>query len=166
MGTRYQGTPREVRALNAYIKLMRAAESLSARISRRLAEQNLTISQFGALESLYHLGPMNQCDLGRKLLKSSGNITLVVDNLAKRGLVRRERGVADRRFVTVHLTDEGRRLIRGIFPGHVQTVVEEMDVLGAAEQEELGRLTRKLGLGVAADAVPARRAASGGARLR
>jgi MarR family 2-MHQ and catechol resistance regulon transcriptional repressor len=165
MGTRYQGAPREVRALNAYIKLMRAAESLAGRMSRRLGEQNLTLSQFGALEALFHLGPLNQCDLGLKLLKSSGNITLVVDNLAKRGLVRRERGVQDRRFVTIHLTDEGRRVIRGILPGHVQAIVDEMDVLGAAEQEELGRLCRKVGVG-SAQAPAARRAASGGSRVR
>ena len=36
---------------------------------------------------------------------------MVVDNLEKHNLVRRQRSAEDRRFVTVHLTDEGRRLI-------------------------------------------------------
>jgi CDP-glucose 4,6-dehydratase len=44
---------------------------------------------------------MSQSEIGAKLLKSSGNVTLVVDNLEKRGLVRRERDSDDRRVVTV-----------------------------------------------------------------
>ena len=146
MGTHYRGTPEEVRALDAYIKLMRAAESVTARLSRRMAASGLTVSQFGVLEALLHLGPLCQRELGRKLLKSSGNITLVVDNLEKRGLVRRRREGADRRFVTVHLTEKGHRLIRSVFPDVAAAIVEEMGALTASQQETLGRLCRRLGL--------------------
>jgi MarR family 2-MHQ and catechol resistance regulon transcriptional repressor len=145
MATRYQGTPHEVRALNTFIKLTRAAESVAARLSGGLTDAGLTESQFGALEALYHLGPLHQRELGAKLLRSSGNITMVVDNLEKRGLVRRERGVADRRFITVHLTEAGRRLIARIFPRHAARIAAELAVLAPQEQEELGRLCRKLG---------------------
>jgi MarR family 2-MHQ and catechol resistance regulon transcriptional repressor len=48
--------------------------------------------------------------------------------------------------VTVHLTSEGRHLIEGIFPGQVAAIVEAFSGLQAAEQEELGRLCKKLGL--------------------
>lgn len=147
MGTRYPGTAKEIRALNAYITLVRAAESVAGRVSRGLAVARLTVSQFGTLEALYHLGPMCQRDLGRKILKSSGNITLVVDNLERRGLVRRERGSEDRRFVSVHLTDRGKNLVRKVLPNHLKAIVKEMDVLPAAKQEELRRLCRALGLG-------------------
>jgi MarR family 2-MHQ and catechol resistance regulon transcriptional repressor len=146
MSTRHRGPKTEVGALDAFIKLMRAAESVSARLSGDLAENGLSECQFGALEALYHLGPLCQRDLGAKLLRSSGNITLVVDNLERRGLVRRERQVADRRFILVHLTDDGRRLIARIFPRHAAHIAEEMSVLTPAEQQELGRLCRKLGL--------------------
>ena len=69
MGTHYRGTADEVRALDSYIKLMRAADSIAARIERLLKVQGLTISQFGVLEALYHLGPMCQRQLGTKLLE-------------------------------------------------------------------------------------------------
>jgi MarR family 2-MHQ and catechol resistance regulon transcriptional repressor len=146
MPTRHRGTAEESRALDAYVKLLRAAESVTARLSAGIAAAGLTGSQFGALEALLHRGPMCQRELGEKLLKSSGNITVVVDNLEKRGLVRRERETGDRRFVTVHLTEEGERLIARIFPGHAAAVAREMSVLTVAEQEELARLCRKLGL--------------------
>ncbi len=146
MGSHFLGSECEVRALNAYIKLLRAAESLNARMSQKVAIHHLTLSQFGVLEVLYHLGPLPQCRLGEKLLKSSGNITMVVDNLEKLNLVERRRDSDDRRVVTVHLTAAGRQLIERIFPEHVALIVEEMGVLDEPEQEVLARLCRKVGL--------------------
>ena len=101
MPTHYRGRPDEVAALDAYIKLMRAADSVTARLEPVMASAGLTLGQFGTLEALLHLGPLCQRDLGRKLLRSDGNITVVVNNLAHRGLVRRVRRRDDRRFVTV-----------------------------------------------------------------
>jgi MarR family transcriptional regulator, 2-MHQ and catechol-resistance regulon repressor len=147
VGTHHQGPADEVRALDAYIKLVRATDSLTERTHRHLAEVDLTISQFGVLEVLLHLGPMCQKDLGEKLLKSGGNITVVVRNLEKRGLVRRTRHAENRRFVTVELTASGRALIKKVFPRHVEALVREMRVLPAADLETLGRLLKRLGTG-------------------
>lgn len=146
MSTRHKGTDEEVRALDAYIKLMRAAESVSARLAPRLSAAGLTVSQFGALEALYHLGPLCQRDLGKKILKSGGNITMVVDNLEKRGLVERVRLEDDRRYIKVNLTSEGRKLIGKLFPRHAGAIREEMSVLSDAELDKLGRLCKHLGL--------------------
>jgi MarR family transcriptional regulator, 2-MHQ and catechol-resistance regulon repressor len=144
--TNYKGSKDEVRALNAYVKLMRASESMTARIHRHLVPNGLTITQFGTLEALYSLGPLNQKEIARKILKSSGNITLVIDNLEKRGLVKRERSKEDRRSYAVDLTAAGRKLIGTIFPRHAAKILEEMKALTGPEQEELSRLCRKMGL--------------------
>jgi MarR family 2-MHQ and catechol resistance regulon transcriptional repressor len=114
-------------------------------LTRKGTLDGLTPSQFGVLEALHHLGPLSQSEICGKLLKSGGNITLVIDNLEARNLVRRGRSPSDRRVVTVSLTDAGRELIERIFPEHVRAIVEEMGVLTADEQETLGRLCRKLG---------------------
>ena len=164
MGTAYRGAASEVWALDAYIKLQRAAGSVGIRLHRHLAVERLSASQFGVLESLYHLGPLPQRDLARKILKSSGNITMVVDNLERRSLVIRYRGDEDRRVITVHLTDSGRRMIRSIFPRHAAGILREMSILTPAEQEELGRLCKKLGKregrSMPGDASPARKGRS------
>lgn len=145
MGSHYEGTEEERRALSAFINLLRAANSLYARESRRLMGTGLTPSQFGVLEALYHLGPLSQKLLSQKLLKTGGNMTMVVDNLEKHGQVERRRGTADRRTVTVHLTRRGRRLIERILPVHVAGVGEDFKRLSAREQEQLRVLCRKLG---------------------
>lgn len=145
MPTRYQGTPVEIRALDAYIKLQRAAESALARTTAHLSDYDLTTSQFAVLEALYHLGTLSQRELADKLLKSTGNMSLVLKHIEKRGLITRERDPDDNRYMNVCITEIGRQLIRQMFDKHVAGIVAEMSVLTAEEQEELGRLCRKLG---------------------
>jgi MarR family 2-MHQ and catechol resistance regulon transcriptional repressor len=146
MPTHYQGSTAAKRALDVYIKLDRAAGAVSSRINQHLADYSLTVSQFGVLEALYHLGPLRQKDLAQKILKSTGNITLVIDNLVKRKLVTRKRDKHDRRAIHIHLTEAGSALIDDIFPKHVALVEAEMSILSMEEQDELQRLCRKLGL--------------------
>jgi MarR family 2-MHQ and catechol resistance regulon transcriptional repressor len=148
MPTHYRGTPGEERALNAFIKLMRATDSVSADLTRHIGAAGLTMGQFGVLESLLHLGPMCLGDLGTKLLRSGSNLTTVVGNLAKRGLVTRTPRPSDRRIVDVDLTPKGRRLIAGLFPAHARRITYLFSSLSAAEQRQLGELCRPLGRGL------------------
>ena len=146
MGTHYQGTKTEKDALDVYIKLSRAAEAVEAGVNCHLKDYGLTWSQFGVLEALYHLGPLHQHEVAAKILKSSGNLTLVIDNLVKRDLVERERDESDRRYLTICLTEAGQQLISHIFPRHVENVVQAINVLTPDEQHQLAALCRKLGL--------------------
>lgn len=145
MGTHYQGSVDETTALDTYIKLSRAADAVSARVNGHLDGHGITTSQFGVLEALYHLGPMQVGRLGTKILRSSGNMTLVVDNLEKRGLVRRQRRDDDRRCIDVHLTDSGRDLLISIWPIHLDHVVAAFNVLSRPEQDILAALCKRLG---------------------
>lgn len=145
MPTHYQGTPEEELALDTYIKLTRATDTINARLSMASSMQELTISQFGVLEALYHLGPQAQNILGEKILKSNSNMTTVIDNLEKRQLVHRERAKDDRRKIIVHLTDAGLSLIKDIFPKHVRVIEQQFSVLSVEEKQLLCDLLRKLG---------------------
>lgn len=102
------------------------------------------MSQFGVLEALYHVGLLNQSELGKKLLKTSGNITIVVDNLEKRALLKRVRSPEDRRSVNVTLTKDGSKFIENIFPQYLRLIMDEFEVLSAREQEALRLICRKL----------------------
>ncbi len=146
MGSKYQGSAEEIRALDTYIKLTRAAESLLTRTGAHLHRRGLTTTQFAVLEALYHLGSLSQVELSRKLLTSTGNITTVLQNLEKRGLICRERSSEDQRFIRVSITGSGSDLIAQVLPPHVGGIVEAMSVLTPAEQETLAALCRKLGL--------------------
>jgi len=126
MPSHYKGAENEVRALNAFINLMRASDSLAARGALLLESQGLTHGQFGTMEALFHLGPLCQRALGEKLLRSGGNLTLVIE-------------------VLVSLTPKGRARIEKVFPAHVAFLTGEFSGLTSREQETLRRLCRKLG---------------------
>jgi MarR family 2-MHQ and catechol resistance regulon transcriptional repressor len=147
MPTHYSGTRLERRTLDTFIKLTRCTNSLLSRLAERNTVGDLTYSQFAVLEALYHLGSMTQGDIGGKVLKSGSNMTTVIDNLERLGLVRRERDARDRRVIQVHLTEAGSGKIEAVLPGHVAALVEEFQVLSAKEQETLGELCKKLGKG-------------------
>src|SRR3954464_11795770 len=102
MPTRYQGTEQEVLALETVIKLSRSLNSLSSHLLPPLQKEfGITESQLAVLESLHHLGPLNQGQLCQKILRSGSNLTTVLDNLERDGLVRRDRDPNDRRVQIV-----------------------------------------------------------------
>ena len=146
MRKEFKRNQNEHTALRTYVKLMRATDSITSRINKNLSSVKLTLSQFAVLEALYHLGSLHQTEIGQKLLRSSGNITMVIDNLEKRGYVKRERGKEDRRFMMVRLTDVGFELISEVFPAHAAVITREMSVLTESEQDTLAQLCKKLGL--------------------
>ncbi|MDB4885025.1 MAG: putative MarR family transcriptional protein [Gemmatimonadetes bacterium] len=150
MPTHHQGSADEVRALDAFIKLVRGTNSTLAELLPPLQRDfGLTESQLGVLEALHHLGPLAQGQICQKILKSGSNVTTVVDNLERDGLVRRVRDADDRRVQVVHLTEKGRELIERAFPAHAARVTALMATLSSEEQAELGRLCLKLGRAVA-----------------
>ncbi|MEO8031463.1 MAG: MarR family transcriptional regulator [Gemmatimonadota bacterium] len=149
-------------ALSAFVKLNRATNALRARLVPPLGrDHDLTESQLGVLEALLHLGAMPQRQLSDKLLVSGSNLTTVIDNLERRGAVRRGADPADRRINRIALTDKGRGLIERAFPEHAARITSLMGALTRDELTSLGRLCRKLGLattsGAAEQRGPARR---------
>ena len=148
MPTHFVGPDSQKRALDTYIKLMRAAESVARRALSCVQDSGLTEGQFGVLEALYHLGPLKLSDLARKHLRSPNNLTVIVDNLEKSALVRRQRCENDRRIVFVHLTEAGEQLITSLFPQHAAAVEKEMSLLTDEERELLDSLLRRLGKGI------------------
>ena len=147
MPTHFIGSRAEMRTLDTFIKLTRCTNSLFARLSERNTLGDITPSQFAVLEALYHLGSLTQGEVSTKVLKSGSNMTMVIDNLERDGLVRRERDAKDRRVIHVHLTEAGISKIEAVLPGHVEALVEEFKVLSASEQQTLGELCKKLGKG-------------------
>ncbi len=149
MTSRWRGPKKEQRALDAWVKLARATETVGSRLGTRLAARGIGHTQLGVLDALLHLGTMPIAELGGKLLRSPANMTAAIDRLEDQKLVERVRDEADRRVIRVRLTREGKTLIEDVLPGHVAEIAIAMSALTAEEQETLASLCRKLGLGVA-----------------
>jgi MarR family 2-MHQ and catechol resistance regulon transcriptional repressor len=141
-----QYTPTKERALKLFVVLARAANALHRKLNCEIDLHDLTLTEFGILEALYHKGPLLLGDVQRKILLSSGGVTYTVDRLAEKGLVERRECTSDRRARYAALTPKGEALITEIFPDHAERITELMSVLSAKEQTDLIDLLRRLGL--------------------
>lgn len=142
----YKTTTAQKHALGAYIKLWRASRAVEVYVHQHLANHQLTLSQFVVLEVISSLGPLSQKELAVKVLMSTSNLSTVISNLERDGLVVRERNTNDRRLLKIHLTEQGQQLIDGIMPIHIQGVEQAFEALETKEIKQLSRICRKLGL--------------------
>lgn len=136
-------------ALGLWVALARCYSTFGKAIVPKVQEYELTVPQFGALEALYHLGPLSLGELAQKLLVTGGNVTYVIDRLEGCGLVARYRSPEDRRVVHAKLTPEGRELMVSVFPEHAEYIEHLCRHVRREDQEDLRRLLKKLGEGIA-----------------
>lgn len=120
--------------LKMVIAVLRAAKELEAKVTPCFKNYCVTFAQFGVLEFLYHKGPARICTIIEKTLSSGGNMTVVIRNLEKMGLIKRGPDPEDARAHLITLTPKGEELMNGLFPEHLKLLAEFMSVLGEAEK--------------------------------
>ena len=147
MPKRYGGTEEEKLQIDAYVKMMRCADTVQNQLARNIEAYGITLSQLGVLEILLHHGAQNQKSLAQKILRSGANMTTIIDNLEKRNLVNRSQDANDRRATVIELTVAGQKLISELFPVHTRNIFRMMSVLTPEELRTYASLSRKLGLG-------------------
>jgi MarR family 2-MHQ and catechol resistance regulon transcriptional repressor len=113
-------------------------------LEREISQHHLTQPQFAVLDILERRGPLPLHEIGKELLVSGGNITCVVDNLEKAGLVVRSRDTQDRRVIKASLTPDGQERLSQLRPAHDARVQSLTAGLTDVEQGILLQLLRKL----------------------
>ena len=139
-----KGDKKRRRALDAYGRLQRAAGLAATRVEAAVHPFGLSASQFGVLDTIATRGPVHQQELAEALGRSKAQMTAIIDALESRTLVRRERHVTDRRFMTVHLTDAGSKVLEHATPARTAAIVDLMSELTGEQRARLARLCRRL----------------------
>src|SRR6185437_11437658 len=99
------------------IVLARAYHTIVRAVSRDVSRYRLTLGQFAVMEALYHKGALPLGRVGSLLLVTAGNITYVVDQLERRGLVRRGGGMATGAWCTRRSRPRAAHSSTRSFPG-------------------------------------------------
>src|SRR4051812_13387715 len=97
--------------VHVWLVLVKAFHALSAVAdeSRQMKKSGLGDSDFRVLEALLHKGPLPVNTIGPKVWLTPGSISVAIDRLEKKALVKR-RNTEDRRVRLVELTAKGRAL--------------------------------------------------------
>jgi DNA-binding MarR family transcriptional regulator len=134
-------------ATECYANLWRAADLLiGLHNSHTLDRYQLSPSARSVLAVVEGAGqPLEPSVIAERVMVTTGSMTSLVDNLEKRGLVRRQPHPDDRRKLLVDITTEGAAIVNEFLPAfHAR----ERDVMTAAlstnEQRTLLRLLAKL----------------------
>jgi len=108
------------------------------------ADFDLTPLQFAVLECLDSDGPQDQVTLGGATALDRTTITVLLRNLERRGLVRRDKSRRDQRSKLVSLTPAGVRLLDAALPAVEAAQRRIVAPLDAEETERLLELLEKL----------------------
>lgn len=130
-------------ALKTLVALTRAEHSIHKEEYKTIKESGLTAAQFGVLEVLYNKGDLKICEIIEKILTTSGNITVVIKNLEKDGLIKKNSDPEDKRSAIISLTEKGKEVIEGILPKHIKNIGNIFSVLTDEEKIMLKEILKK-----------------------
>src|SRR6476620_8561523 len=108
--------------VHVFLVLWKAARAMETYAEKSISGLGMGSSDFAVLEALLHKGSLPVNEIGRKVLLTSGSITVAVDRLETKGLVERRAHGTDRRARIVHLTKQGTQLIKRIYADHAADV--------------------------------------------
>ena len=134
------------RALRIWLRLLTCTQLIEKQVRGRLREQfATTLPRFDLMAQLErHREGLKMNELSRLLMVTGGNVTAIVDQLEKEGLVERLDEPADRRAFCIRLTKAGERSFGEMARAHEEWVVDLLAGLSRREHEELLKLLAKL----------------------
>ncbi len=134
------------RALRIWLRLLTCTQMIEQVVRGRLRERfGTTLPRFDLMAQLerYPQG-LKMNELSRLLMVTGGNVTAIVDQLEKEGLVERLDEPADRRAFRIHLTRAGERSFGEMAREHEEWVVGLLAGLSRKEQDDLLRLLARV----------------------
>jgi DNA-binding MarR family transcriptional regulator len=124
----------------------RIMEYVDRALEAKFQEFGISRATFDVLATLRRGGRpyrMIQRDLMRRLLRTSGSMSLRIDALEREGFVSRLPDKEDRRSVFVTLTQKGLTLLEEVIPEHLANETALITCLSKAERDQLRSLLRK-----------------------
>ena len=109
-----QKRPFTSREQEAYLALLRTADTLQSSMESKFKEFGLTGTQYNALRILRGAGPdgLPCSEIGERMITHDPDITRLLNRLEQRGLVERTRDQHDRRVIYGKITAAGLKLLR------------------------------------------------------
>ena len=129
--------------LSTLVVFTRAEHVIHKKELETIKKSGLTSAQFGVLDALYNKGDLRICELIEKILTTSGNITVVIKNLEKDGLIKRKPDPKDKRSCIIEITEKGKKIMEDIFPEHIKNIESIFEVLTDEEKTTLKAILKK-----------------------
>jgi DNA-binding MarR family transcriptional regulator len=127
-----------------WVAVARACHSVERALSAALQPLDLKPAQLDVLMNLFRHPGMSQHDLARKLLVGRSNITMLLPQLERRALVKRETDDKDRRVLRLFLTGSGEALLMQALKVHMALIEKVMASSTPEECDLVGDHMRRI----------------------
>jgi DNA-binding MarR family transcriptional regulator len=126
-------------SLRLWLRLLTCSGLIENHVRKALATQfKTTLPRFDLMAQLERSPEgLQMGELSRRMLVTGGNVTGIVDQLERAGLIARTTDPDDRRAYRVKLTKEGRRAFSKMAAEHESWIVKLFDGISARDQRAL-----------------------------
>ena len=133
-------------AQEAILGLYRTSDVLRRQFSRIVEPHGISLQQYNVLRILRGAGKSGTptLDIADRMIEMTPGVTRLLDKLEAKKLVRRQRCPEDRRQVLCWITESGLRALAELDKPLSAVGVRSMEVLSAAEQQDLIRLLERI----------------------
>jgi MarR family 2-MHQ and catechol resistance regulon transcriptional repressor len=132
------------KSMRTWMQLYRAFNKIRSHETGHITSFGITMNQFEVLEVLYHRGDLNIGSITKLIMSTPGNVTVVVKNLKRDGLITSMPDPQDKRASILSITQKGKDVIEELFPSHAKNFEEYFKEFELDELDELFMLLRKL----------------------
>ena len=132
------------KSMQTWMQIVRAFTKIRTKELKYINACGLSMNQFEVLEVLYHRGDLAVGAITKLIMSTPGNVTVVVKNLTRDGLVQTMPSSEDSRVRIVSITEKGKAIIAGMFTQHSANLKSYFDVLSDEEMVIVYDLLRKL----------------------
>lgn len=134
-----------------WIALVRAEKAVVRELTRALAPLDLKIGQLDVMMNIYRHPGLSQHDVARRLLVGRSNITMLLPQLEKQGLLRREPDPRDRRAMRLYLTPDGESRLMEALAIYSAIIDKVMAQSTPAQCDAMGEQMRRIEAVLGAD---------------
>jgi DNA-binding MarR family transcriptional regulator len=127
-----------------WIALVRAEKAVVRELTKALAPLDLKIAQLDVLMNLYRHPGLSQHDVARRLLVGRSNITMLLPQLEKQGVLRREGDAKDKRVMRLYLTEDGEALLMKALKIYSALIEKVMAQSSPGECDTMGEQMRRI----------------------
>ncbi|ESQ79000.1 hypothetical protein AEYBE204_11290 [Asticcacaulis sp. YBE204] len=127
-----------------WIAVAKAHQMVEKVLGARLASLGVRLAHYDILANIYRVPGLTQNELAERLLVGRSNLSMLLPELEKRGLVERRADASDRRVRRLHLTADGEPLTRAALKIQAEVIERMMTILSDEECAQVGDYMRRI----------------------